>query len=67
MTPPRIPKAKITAMHKHLDSALAIWQESVRPWHLAKGGEEWERDTMNTYLHTVEHWTKAWRHEVEKP
>lgn len=36
------PKAKIRKMHKLLDEALGIWQESVRPYYLEQWN--WSRD-----------------------
>ena len=38
----RIPKAKIVRMHKLLDEALGVWQESVRDYYLSQWN--WGKD-----------------------
>lgn len=61
----KVPKAKIIKAHKLADELLAIWQADVRPWAVATKTEQ-ERDYMTNNLHTVCHWLKQWRIEVEK-
>lgn len=40
----RVPKAKVIRMHKLLDEALGVWQESVRDYYLSQWnwGKEYE-------------------------
>lgn len=49
----RTPKAKIVTMHKQLDDCLALWQSTVRPWAVAAGVSEHDRDILTNALHTA--------------
>jgi len=62
----RTPKAKIVAMHKHLDEALGIWQSDVRPWAVASGVSEEDRDLLTDALHRAVTFAAALRQEAER-
>jgi len=63
--PPKPPIAKVIAMHKHIDEALGIFQSTVRPWAVASGVSEHDRDVLTNALHTAVHHAANLRRQVE--
>ncbi len=61
----RTPKAKITKLHVLLDEALGIYQSTVRPWAVASGVSEHDRDVLTNALHTAVTFAAELRRDVE--
>ncbi len=61
----RVPKAKVVKMHKLADECLATWQSDVRPWAVASGVSEHDRDILTNALHTAVKFAAELRVRVE--
>lgn len=65
MRTPKPPKAKIVRMHTLLDEALGMFQSTVRPWAVASGVSEHDRDVLTNALHTAVKFSAELRRDVE--